>query len=400
LIPGNIKGNGGKMKERCYLVIENSLVFPGYSFGAPALKTDELEKFDITKKGSGEVVFNTGMSGYHEILTDPSYTGQIVTLTYPHAGNYGADSAWSEIGPEGSRKLPGIKLAGLVVKNLYRGPVPESRITLDKFMKDNSTPGIEGIDTRKLTLYIRDNGSPKGVIVRPSETGAEELSPADIKAVKSFIATIPDMEGCNLIGEVGTSDFEIINPSGKIHMALVDCGIKANIIRELVKRDCRISFFPENASAKEILDAAPDGVLFSNGPGDPGVLGRQIEMIKHLIGKIPVFGICLGHQLISQALGAKTYKMKFGHHGLNHPVRDMKTGKVFVTSQNHGFAVDASTLPEGVAERFINANDKSQEGIECEKLSILTAQFHPEASPGPVDSSWIFSDFVSIAARR
>ena len=200
--------------------------------------------------------------------------------------------------------------------------------------------------------------------------------------------------------EVGTSEFEIINPSGKIHMALVDCGIKANIIRELVKRDCRISFFPENASAQEVLDAAPDGILFSNGPGDPGVLGKQIEMIKQLIGKIPVFGICLGHQLISQALGAKTYKMKFGHHGLNHPVRDMKTGKVFVTSQNHGFAVDATTLPEGVTERFINANDKSQEGIECEKLSILTAQFHPEASPGPVDSSWIFSDFVSIATRR
>ena len=387
------------MQERSYLVIEGGKIFPGYSFGALAPKTDELENFDIKQKGSGEVVFNTGMSGYHEILTDPSYTGQIVTMTYPHGGNYGTEKSWSEIGPEGGRKLPGIKLAGLVIKNLYRGPVPEGRDTLDKFMRDNNTPGIEGIDTRALTLHIRDNGSPKGVIVRPADANPEILTDKDIASALAFIRTIPDMEGCNLIGEVGTSDFEIINPEGTVHMALVDCGIKANIIRELVKRNCKISFFPEESSSGEILKVKPDGILFSNGPGDPAVLGKQVEMIKELTGRIPVFGICLGHQVISQALGAKTYKMKFGHHGLNHPVRDIRTGKVFVTSQNHGFAVDASTLPEGVEERFINANDKSQEGIVCDKLSILTAQFHPEASPGPVDSSWIFDDFVEIAKK-
>ena len=387
-------------QEKCYLVLEGGKIFPGYSFGMQPPAADRLEKFDIKKKGSGEVVFNTGMSGYHEILTDPSYTGQIVTMTYPHAGNYGADPAWSETGPEGERKLPSVKLSALVVKSLYRGPVPEPRTTLDSFMRESSTPGIEGVDTRALTLHIRDNGSPKGVIVRASDPLAETLSETDIKKASEFIKTIPDMEGCNLIGEVGTSHFEVINPEGSLHMALIDCGIKANIIRELVKRGCRISFFPENTEADEILKAKPDGILFSNGPGDPGVLGKQREMIKKFFGKIPVFGICLGHQLISQALGAKTYKMKFGHHGLNHPVRDTVTGRVFVTSQNHGFAVDSETLPADVKERFINANDKSQEGIYCEKLDILTAQFHPEAAPGPADASWIFDEFTQIALKN
>ena len=388
------------MQEHCYLVLADGNIFPGYSFGALPPRTHELEKFEITKKGSGEVVFNTGMSGYHEILTDPSYTGQIVTMTYPHAGNYGDENEWSEIGPENGRRLPGIKLAGLVVKKLYRGPVPEGRITLDRFMKDNDTPGITGIDTRRLTLHIRDNGSPNGLIVRPSDSKNTKLTDEDIEAVKRFIGTIPAMEGQNLIKEVGTSEKETINPDGKVHMAVIDCGIKANIIRELASRNCRVSLFPDTASADEILKENPDGILISNGPGDPAVLRDQIEMIKKLIGKKPVFGICLGHQLISLALGGKTYKMKFGHHGLNHPVRDMRTGRVFVTSQNHGFAVDTATLPSNVEARFVNANDKSQEGIVCDDLSILTAQFHPEAAPGPVDSSWIFDDFVEYASKK
>ena len=388
------------MQEHSYLVLADGNIFPGYSFGALPPRTHELEKFEITKKGSGEVVFNTGMSGYHEILTDPSYTGQIVTMTYPHAGNYGSDNEWSEIGPEKGRNLPGIKLAGLVVKKLYRGPVPEGRLTLDRFMRDCDTPGITGIDTRRLTLHIRDYGSPNGLIVRPSDSRNKDLTDEDIEAVKRFIKTIPAMEGQNLIKEVGTEDRETINPDGKVHMAVVDCGIKANIIREFISRECRVSLFPDTSSAEEILKENPDGILISNGPGDPAVLTSQVEMIKGLIGKKPLFGICLGHQLISQALGGKTYKMKFGHHGLNHPVRDMRTGKVFVTSQNHGFAVDTDTLPDNVEARFINANDKSQEGIVCDDLEILTAQFHPEAAPGPVDSSWIFDDFVAYASKK
>ena len=388
------------MQEHCYLVLDDGNIFQGYSFGALPPRTHELEEFGIKRKGAGEVVFNTGMSGYHEILTDPSYTGQIVTMTYPHAGNYGSDNSWSEIGPEKGRNLPGIKLAGMVVKKLYRGPVPEGRMTLDRFMRDNDTPGITGIDTRRLTLHIRDNGSPKGLIVRPSDSSSTALTEADLEAVKRFIKTIPDMEGQNLIKEVGSEQQEIINPEGKIKMAVVDCGIKANIIRELTARGCRVLLFPGTASSDEILKSGPDGILIANGPGDPAVLEKQIEMIKNLIGKKPLFGICLGHQLISQALGGKTYKMKFGHHGLNHPVRDMRTGRVFVTSQNHGFAVDTDTLPSNVEARFINANDKSQEGIVCDDLNILTAQFHPEAAPGPVDSSWIFDDFVEYAAKN
>ncbi len=388
------------MQEHCYLILADGTIFPGYSFGALPPRTHELEKFEISKKGSGEIVFNTGMSGYHEILTDPSYTGQIVTMTYPHAGNYGTESEWNETGPEKGRKLGTIKLAGLVVKKLYRGPVHEERISLDRFMRDNDTPGITGIDTRKLTLYIRDNGSPKGLIIRPSDSKDTKLTDKDIEAVKRFIKTIPEMEGQNLIKEVASMEKDIINPGGKIHMAVVDCGIKANIIRELVFRNCKISLFPCTVSAKEILDENTDGVLISNGPGDPAVLGNQIKMIKDIIGRKPLFGICLGHQLISRALGGKTYKMKFGHHGLNHPVRDMETGRVFVSSQNHGFAVDAQTLPKNVKERFINANDKSQEGIVCEELNILTTQFHPEAAPGPVDSSWIFDDFVKYASME
>lgn len=267
-------------------------------------------------------------------------------------------------------------------------------------MRDNDTPGITGIDTRRLTLHIRDNGSPNGLIVRPSDSKNKKLTDKDIEAVKRFITTIPAMEGQNLIKEVGSVEKELINPDGKVHMAIVDCGIKANIIREFTSRDCKISLFPDTASAEEILKENTDGILISNGPGDPAVLGKQIEMIKGLVGKKPLFGICLGHQLISQALGGKTYKMKFGHHGLNHPVRDVRTGRVFVTSQNHGFAVDTDTLPSNVEARFINANDKSQEGIVCDDLSILTAQFHPEAAPGPVDSSWIFDDFVEYATKN
>ncbi len=187
--------------------------------------------------------------------------------------------------PEGSRRLPGVKLAGLVVKKLYRGPVPEGRITLDRFMRDNDTPGITGIDTRRLTLHIRDNGSPNGLIVRPSDSKNKKLTDKDIEAVKRFITTIPAMEGQNLIKEVGSVEKELINPDGKVHMAIVDCGIKANIIREFTSRDCKISLFPDTASAEEILKENTDGILISNGPGDPAVLGKQIEMIKGLVGK-------------------------------------------------------------------------------------------------------------------
>jgi carbamoyl-phosphate synthase small subunit len=204
------------------------------------------------------------------------------------------------------------------------------------------------------------------------------------------------MEGANLLGGVGSTETLITKSDGKYNFALVDCGIKQNIINEIEALDCSVKLYPSTVTAAEILADKPHGILMSNGPGDPGVLQAQIALTKELLGQIPIFGICLGHQLLSQALGAKTFKMKFGHHGCNHPVRDEKTGKVFVTSQNHGFAVEAESLPKGAQVRFINANDGSVEGVEVPEKKLLCVQFHPEAAPGPVDSSWIFQAFLDV----
>lgn len=373
------------MKKDSCLVLEDGSAFPGISFGA-----------DPGESSGGEVVFNTGMSGYHEILTDPSYTGQIVTMTYPHIGNYGDEAAWTEGGPEEEGRKT-VKANALVVRAVYRGRVPEGRGSLHDFLKENDITGISDIDTRALTLKLREMGSLKGCIIKccfvDGKADADTVSAAAAK-----LKAMPGMQGMNLIGGVGTSKKEEINSGGKIRFAVIDCGIKANIINELTKRDVAVSLFPSTAGAEEILEAKPAGVLFSNGPGDPSVLEKQIELVKNLIGKVPVFGICLGHQLISLGLGAQTYKMKFGHHGINNPVRDELTGKVFVSSQNHGFAVKEDSLPDGVKLWFTNANDKSVEGIISPEQKIASVQFHPEAAPGPVDTSWIFDDFIKTAA--
>jgi len=373
------------MKKDSCLVLEDGSVFPGIGFGS-----------DPGDSSGGEVVFNTGMSGYHEILTDPSYTGQIVTMTYPHIGNYGDDPAWSEGGPEDSGRKA-VKVSALVVRSVYRGRVPAGRITLDEFLDENNITGISDVDTRALTLKLRELGSLKGCIIKCifNEGRADEA--AVLQAVKK-LKGMPDMQGMNLIGDVGTTKAENINPEGKMTFAVVDCGIKANIINELTKRDVSVKLLPSTVTAEEVFAVKPDGVLFSNGPGDPSVLGGQIELVKSLIGRVPVFGICLGHQLISLGLGAQTYKMKFGHHGINNPVRDELTGKVFVSSQNHGFAVKKESLPEDVKLWFINANDNSVEGIISPKMKIASVQFHPEAAPGPVDTAWIFDDFIKTAA--
>ena len=380
------------MRDPRYLVLDDGSVYPGKAFGAPAPSAHTLETTDLSEKGAGEVVFNTGMAGYHEIVTDPSYTGQIVSMTYPLVGNYGTDNDWSEIGPEPGKRS-GIKVAGFAVRYIYNGPVPNGRITLDKFMKRHNTPGIYDIDTRDLTLRIRDGGSSNGVIVRPSSEGGS-LSADEMKLCQAFLSSFPPMVGRNLISNVGTTEYSTINPEGTPHLLLLDCGIKSNIIRELVDLNCMISLLPSSATLKKILEIDPDAVLFSNGPGDPAVLGDITELIRGLIERKPVFGICLGHQLISQALGAKTGKMKFGHHGVNHPVRDERTGSVFVTSQNHGFVVEEDSLPKDVEVWFRNANDHTIEGILHKKFPIMTAQFHPEAAPGPHDSSWIFKEFL------
>lgn len=382
------------------LVLADGTTWVGTRCGAQAPTVAKLEASLAAPEGSrrlrdiGEVVFNTAMSGYTEVLTDPSYTGQIVAMTYPHIGNYGVDPTWSETGPEeGSTSPPRtIKIAGFVMRDLYRGPVPGGRITLDRYLAEAGIPGVSGIDTRALTLRLRDGGSANGVLCSPSVGSA--LSAAETARAKEVAAAFPSMEGRGLITEVGSRRPVHMRGTGGPHLALYDCGTKANIVRELQALGCELTLFPSEATAKEITAAHPDAVMISNGPGDPAVLAHQVQQTRELIGNLPVLGICLGHQIIAEATGARTGKMKFGHHGVNHPVRDERSGRVFVTSQNHGFTVDESTLPAGMQVWFRNANDGSIEGLRDDSRGIRTTQFHPESAPGPVDSRWIFTAFL------
>lgn len=382
---------------KAFLVLEDGAVFCGKPFGFPSRRACELLGSPEGEKGAGEVVFNTSMSGYHEMLTDPSYAGQVVVLTCPHAGNYGCRDEWSERGPD-SPDLPEVKLTGLVVRMCYSGPVPQGRTTLDAFLKKHRVPGLEEVDTRSLTLHLREKGSCNGLIVTPSKDEPETLSGEDLDAVFAYLRGVPSMEGRNLLSSVGTRKTEEAPIRGGLHFVVVDCGVKGNILRELSRRNVSVTLVPSSADAGAILEANPDGVLFSNGPGDPATLTPVVEAIRSLVGRVPVFGICLGHQMIAWALGGQTKKMKFGHHGVNHPVRDERTGKVQVTSQNHGFEVDGASLPPEVKVWFRNANDGSVEGLYHASLPVLSCQFHPEAAPGPRDSSWIFDEFVKSAS--
>ena len=381
------------MKLRSFLVLDDATVFKGYSFGAEPLPALALaDATDVKFKGAGELVFNTAMTGYHEVLTDPSYTGQIVLMTYPHMGNYGDSDPWSEIGPE-RVGLSGVKPAGLVVRKLYSGPVPDDRESLHDFLKKHDTPGITDVDTRAITLKTRDEGARSCVIV--SAADGRSLSKAELDACMSYLKGFPKMEGRSLVSEVG-SDTSVVaaEGSGGPHIALLDCGSKANIIRELSALGCKVTLLPAAATAEEVRSTGADAVLVSNGPGDPATLETNVGMIQTLVGQMPVLGICLGHQLIAQAIGASTYKMKFGHHGVNHPVRDELTKRVFVTSQNHGFSVHEDSLPSGCQVWFRNANDKTIEGLVDDSRGIRTTQFHPESAPGPADSRWIFEAFL------
>lgn len=382
-----------------YLILADGSRYRGTQFGVTPPSVNELLSSRSSAE-AGEVVFNTSMSGYHEIITDPSYTGQIVLMTYPHIGNYGSDAEWNENGPNGETGNP-ISVCGLIVRDYYDGPIPPGRVTLDQFMKDHGVSGISGIDTRKLTLSLRDEGSRNGIIIRSEEN---ELTDEEYQKVLKWLEEQPEMIGRDLVHDLTPGEVRTLEPTAMVtknplKMVLIDCGIKGNIVREMRRRGVEVTLLPGDTSAAEILALKPDGLLVSNGPGDPAVLSGQIAMVKGCIGTIPVFGICLGHQLISLALGAKTYKMKFGHHGGNHPVRDAFTGKVFVTAQNHGFAVDESTLPAEVEVWFTNANDQSLEGIAHKTLPVRSVQFHPEAAPGPLDAGWIFDTLIEEARK-
>lgn len=384
------------MNEPRYVILADGTEYVGHAFGGAAPTAVELAgDAGLARRLSavGECVFNTAMSGYVEVMTDPSYTGQIVAMTYPHVGNYGVDRAWSEAGPENDPAARPVKAAGVIARRLYRGPVPAGRQTFDWWLAEAGVPGVEGIDTRALTLSLRDDGSRNALIVRPAD--GVSLTDDERQTAVEVLRRFPAMEGRALIGEVGSRDPVAGDGAAKgPHIALYDCGAKANIVRRLLDRGCRLSVLPSTASAADIRATGADAVLLSNGPGDPAVLEHQVAQARELVGTLPLLGICLGHQIIAEALGARTSKMPFGHHGVNHPVRDERTGRVFVTSQNHGFTVDEATMPSGTSVWFRNANDGSIEGMRDDARKVRTTQFHPEAAPGPRDSDWIFDAFL------
>ena len=352
---------------KAVLALEDGKVFTGQSFGAA---TEQW----------GEVVFNTGMTGYQEVLTDPSYAGQIVVMTYPLIGNYGINRE----DYESKRSF----VRGFVVREYCDHPSNwRASYRIGEFLTRAGVPGISGVDTRALTRHLRSYGTMRGYLA----TG--DVNPED---VVNRARTSPLLSGLNLVDEVATGENYTIEGNGP-RVVLVDLGAKHNIVRKLRDRDCTVIVVPPGTTAGEINALSPDSVFFSNGPGDPVDVQNTIKTSRRLIGTVPLFGICLGHQVLSLALGGKTYKMKFGHRGSNHPVKDMRTGRVYITSHNHGYSVDESSLAGlDVEVSHINLNDNTVEGIRHKKLPIFAVQYHPEASPGPHDSDYIFDQFMDM----
>lgn len=371
------------MTEPAILALEDGTVFRGISVGAPG-------------RSLGEVVFNTAMSGYQEVLTDPSYFRQIVTLTYPHAGNIGTNSDDFE-----SSK---VHAAGLVVRDLARlASSWRNELDLQEFLRRSNTVAIAEIDTRQLTRILRDKGAQSGCIV----TGADAMPDEAVRAARKF----PGIQGMDLARLVTTAEVYQWN-QGSIwpvrpavytkrlatyHVVAFDYGVKRNSLRVLADLDCRITVVPATTSAEEVMQLNPDGIFLSNGPGDPAPCGYAIEAIRKFIEiGIPQFGICLGHQLLGLATGAKSVKMKFGHHGVNHPVLELETGRVLISSQNHGFMLDESTLPSNVRATHRSLFDDSLQGIELNNAPAFSFQGHPEASPGPRDVRPMFTRFIDM----
>lgn len=345
------------------LVLEDGSVYKGYGFGA-----------DVEM--AGEVVFNTAMTGYQETISDPSYNGQIITFTYPLIGNYGINrDDYETINPS---------IKGIITREICRKPSNfRNEFTLDEVLKDLDIPGISGIDTRSLTKKIREHGTIKGIIVSADKDPQEV-----VENLRSNL--LPT----NQIEQVSTKKAFLSSGRG-MRVVLIDLGMKSGIMRELNSRDCDIVVMPHNATAKEILRQKPDGIMLSNGPGDPTDVPETIAALKELIGKVPIFGICMGHQLISLACGAKTYKLLFGHRGANQPVLNLQTGKVDITAQNHGFAVDIDSLEGTDLElTHIAVNDRTCEGVRHKKYPVFSVQYHPEASPGPHDPNYLFDIFI------
>ena len=351
---------------KAYLILEDGTVFEGTSIGS-------------SREVISEIVFNTSMTGYLEVLTDPSYAGQAVVMTYPLIGNYGicredmeSRQAWPD---------------GYIVRELSRIPSNfRSGDTIDHFLKEQDIPGISGIDTRALTKILREKGTMNGMITTNGDYDLEEVK----EKIRQYTVK-------GVVLKTSVKKPYVLPGDGK-KVALLDCGAKDNIARNLNKRGCEVTVYPADTPAEEILKTNPDGIMLSNGPGDPAENVGIIEEVRKLYeSSVPIFAICLGHQLMALATGAKTYKLKYGHRGGNHPVKDLATGRVYKTSQNQGYAVDEESLDPSVAvPAFVNVNDKTNEGLKYVGKNIFTVQYHPEACPGPLDSGYLFDRFIRM----
>jgi carbamoyl-phosphate synthase small subunit len=385
--------SGDKARKRATLTLADGTLFPGFAWGADGAAV-------------GEVVFTTGMTGYEEVLTDPSYAGQMVTMTAPHIGNTGINAE----DPESLSGAP--QVAGFIVRAPSPGPSNwRSEQSLDDYLVRHGIVGISGVDTRKLTRLLRDKGSQNGCI------GTEDPSTLVDRA-----RSAPNMEGLDLVARVtpkeryafteSRRDWRVsfdpahpmtgpsrLEPERPFHVVAMDFGAKRNILRCLVDAGCRVTGVPASTSASQILGLAPDGIFLSNGPGDPAAVGYAVETIRGLVGKKPIFGICLGHQLLALALGGRTYKLKFGHRGLNQPVKDLETGRVEITTQNHGFVVDVESVGRGARSTHLHLNDGTSEGLTAPEANAFSVQYHPEAAAGPHDALYLFERFVAKMGR-